>query len=628
MIELYSPTVDDGSSALGVVELVSRAARQLTQGDPRAAVHDAFLALKQVQAREQDFSRLLAVLREAFVKLRRPREALAIDWYTGEYQRAEALFPQLPPLDRARTLLAAAERDPAQAGKASAAAALLEGEEIFVRAAIAYEVARDSGRARTLWSRLAQRIPRTERPEDLYAAGLAEFNVFRTSTEMKDGQRARASVGSAVHLLEEAADRFESAGNREGAFYCFKVLEALGTSTGIFEHVLAGAVNVLRILSEDHLRQYALSTYDDTIGAAVLAGETLAAATLAHEMAAYAKKQGEDAVATQAMRREADLFQQAALAFEAQQAPVAMTENALLSALLVLSELGQYQRVKVLYERLAALPLEARRKAHYQRASGRYTGARDDRLEIPEAGPRRDPASFPEVWHVDLLEWEARGDAAEATADVLLLPRRYGEITRRRALAARLVALAYEETEASSAQRSSRAPLLLVEALAPLEIYGFLSPLERLARSPEPDVRAAALRTLGRFPFKRSLQALRTGTEDPVAAVSREASRAVENVRVAAAFDPLARLYRESAVPEARHAALRALSRLELLEAAELVLGVLAYGTTMDKQVAKDALKQSRARVFIEAAKPVLADASSPAHAVVREIVASRGLGG
>jgi HEAT repeat protein len=152
-----------------------------------------------------------------------------------------------------------------------------------------------------------------------------------------------------------------------------------------------------------------------------------------------------------------------------------------------------------------------------------------------------------------------------------------------------------------------------------------LSPLERLAQRREPEVRAAALRTLGRFPFKRSMQALRAGTEDPVAAVSREASRAVENVRVPVAFDPLARLYRESLVPEARHAALRALARLELMEASELVIGVLAYGTSADKQAAKEALKQGRARVFLEAARAVLADSSSPAHAAVREIVAARG---
>jgi len=627
VIDLY--VADDDASGLGLLELVSRAARRNQQGDHRGAVRDGFTALRQVQAREQDYTRALAVLREAFQALSRPREALSIAWYLGDFDGARRLQPHVPAADHARTLIAEAERGPGALAQAAAAGALLEVEQTFVRAAIAYELARESGKARTLWSRLAQRIPRSERPEDLYAAGLAEFNVFRTSADMNDEARAKASVSAAVHLLEEAADRFESTGNREGAFYCFKVLGALGDRTHVFEHVLAGAVNVLRILAEDHLRQYALQTYEEAIAAADRAGETLAAATLAHEMAAYAAKQGETAVAESAMVKEAELFQRAAEALAQRGAPVAMTENALISAILVLSELGQYTRVRQVYERLATLPFEPKRREHYLRASARYAGARDERLALQANESGREPSAFPDVWHVDLLEWEAKGSAALATADVLLAPKRYGEITRRRALAAHLVALSFEASAADGTndRQPMRAALLLVEMLAPLELYGILSPLERLAQRREPEVRAAALRTLGRFPFKRTLGALRVGSEDPVAAVSREACRAIENVRVAVAFDPLARMYRESLVPEARHAALRALARLELLEASELVLGVLAYGTAADKQIAKEALKQGRARVFLEAARSVLADASSPAHGAVREIVAARGIG-
>lgn len=627
MIDLY--VADHDATNQGLVELVARAARRNQQGDHRGAVRDGFAALRQVQAREQDYGRAVGVLRDAFHALSRPREALSLAWYLGDLDRAKQLAKHVPPADHARTLIAEAERNPSALAQAAAAGALLEGEETFVRAAIAYEIGGESGKARTLWSRLAQRIPRSDRPEDLYAAGLAEFNVFRTSADMHDEARARSSVSAAVHLLEEAADRFESTGNREGAFYCFKVLVALGERTKVFEHVLAGAVNVLRILAEDHLRQYALQTYEETIAAADRADETLAAATLAHEMAAYAAKQGETSLAEHAMVKEAELFQRAAETFAVKGAPVAMTENALLSAILVLSNLGQYSRVKQVYERLATLPLDPKRREHYLRASARYVGARDERLALTPTEGGREPSAFPEVWHVDLLEWEAKGSAALATADVLLAPKRYGEITRRRALAARLVALSFEAStlEPAADRQPLRAALLLVETLAPLELYGILSPLERLAQRREPEVRAAALRTLGRFPFKRTLAALRLGTEDPVPTVSREAARAIENVRVAVAFDPLARVYRESRVPEARHAALRALARLELLEASELVIGVLAYGTSADKQVAKDALKQGRARVFLEAARGVLADASSPAHAAVREIVAARGGG-
>jgi tetratricopeptide (TPR) repeat protein len=652
MIEWYLTPPGQVPEGLGLLELSSRGARLLQRGDAVGAIRDGFAAIRQVQAREQDYQRAVGLLRSAFLALRRPREALALDWYSGDCSAGLALELGVPPADHARTLLSEAERTGDRA-LALAAGRLLEQAGRLVRAAIAYEKAREFPKARALWARLSSLIPRGDRPEDLYAAGLAEFNVLRVSRLLGDEPRARLAVSASCHLLEEAADRFESTGNRESAFYCYKVIGALGAETQIFEHVLAGAVNVLRILSEDHLRQYALSTYEETIELADRRGETLAAATLCHEMAAYARKQGETTLAERAMVKEAELFQRAAETFVRRKAPVAMAENALLSAILVLAELGQYSRVLGAYERLAALPLEEPRRLHYQRAARRYVGARDERLSpVTNEGPR-ETSAFPDVWHVDLLEWEGRGSAAEATADVLLERHgappsgaqgaerergraagtyRFGEITRRRALVARLVALSFEEPSAAASADGDaaeslpdgRGALVLLEMLAPLELYGMLSCLETLALAREAEVRAAALRTLGRFTFKRSLKALRLGTEDPAPTVAREAIRAIENVRVAVAFDPLARLYRDSPVPEARRAALRALGRIELLEAAELVLEVLAYGSSADKQVVKETLKQGRARVFTEAARSTLADPTAPGHADVREIVDAR----
>jgi tetratricopeptide (TPR) repeat protein len=652
MIDWYTTLPVHAQEGLGLLELSSRGARLLQQGDTLGAIRDGFAALRQVQAREQDYQRAIGLLRSAFLTLRRPREALALDWYSGDGSAGLGLELGVPPADHARTLLGEAERS-GDRGLALAAGRLLEQAGRLVRAAIAYEKAQEFPKARALWARLSSLIPRGERAEDLYAAGLAEFNVLRVSRLLGDAPRARLAVTASCHLLEEAADRFESTGNRESAFYCYKVIGALGEETQIFEHVLAGAVNVLRILSEDHLRQYALSTYEETIELADRRGETLAAATLCHEMAAYARKQGEPVLAERAMVKEAELFQRAAETFVRRKAPVAMAENALLSAILVLAELGQYSRVLGAYERLASLPLEETRRLHYQQAARRYVGARDERLApATQEGPR-DTSPFPAVWHVDLLEWESRGSPAEATADVLLERHaspassgptassdrsrggggyRFGEITRRRALVARLVALSFEEAAGSGENEGAaadtaatkRGALVLLEMLAPLELYGMLSGLESLALSRDAEVRAAALRTLGRFTFKRSLKALRLGTEDPAPTVAQEALRAIENVRVAVAFDPLARLYRDSPVPEARHAALRALARIELLEAAELVLEVLAYGTSADKQVVKETLKQGRARVFAEAARSTLADPAAPGHDDVREILAVR----
>ncbi len=97
---------------------------------------------------------------------------------------------------------------------------------------------------------------------------------------------------AAVHLLEEAADRYETIGQRERAFDCYQVLIAVGRESQEFEHVLEGYVNVIRILREDHLRYYALQSYEEAVSAAEKQGEVSAAATLAREMSTYARKEG------------------------------------------------------------------------------------------------------------------------------------------------------------------------------------------------------------------------------------------------------------------------------------------------------------------------------------------------
>src|SRR4029077_9273574 len=168
----------------------------------------------------------------------------------------------------------------------------------------------DFGRARALWSRLAQLLSASG--ADLYAAGLARFNLARTSRRARDPGAARAAVVAAVHLLEEAADRYETIGQRERAFDCYQVLIAVGRESQEFEHVLEGYVNVIRSVREDHLRYYALQSYEEAVSAAEKQGEVSAAATLAREMSVYARKEGLAAVSSFATLTQARLWQEVA----------------------------------------------------------------------------------------------------------------------------------------------------------------------------------------------------------------------------------------------------------------------------------------------------------------------------
>src|SRR5690606_12652691 len=131
----------------------------------------------------------------------------------------------------------------------------------------------------------------------------------------------------------------------------------------------------------DHLRYYALQSYEDAVGAAEKQGEHAAAATLARELSVYARKEGLLSVANWGQLAQARLWQAVATGADQLGVPIEMGENALLAAVIALGEAGQYDKVGALYRTLAEMPLEASRTAHYARASKRYTGARDLPIE-------------------------------------------------------------------------------------------------------------------------------------------------------------------------------------------------------------------------------------------------------
>ncbi len=608
----------------------ARAAR--SRGD-LARAHAALVsALQNSTAREEDYVNATRELKEVLLQSNDHRGALTLDWYAGSEQTQRPLIKNVPPIDRARTQLAWADRttDRTRAQSLYAAAAdEYEAAGLVAQAAIAGERGGDFHRARALWSRLSQVL--TASGGDLYAAGLARFNLARTSTRTGDAGAAREAVVASVHLLEEAADRYETIGQRERAFDCYQVLIAVGRESGEFEHVLEGYVNVIRILREDHLRYYALQSYEEAVAAAEKQGEVSAAATLAREMSAYARKEGLADVANFATLTQARLWQEVAAASKRRGSPPEIAENALLAAVIALGEAAQYRQVGGVYAALATLPLEESRTKHYARAQARYHDAVDLPIAAaPLPAHLRHEVGFPEVWHVDLVEWEQRGSASQACGDVILDASQWSEVTRRRAMLARLAALSVERVEGEPpAGQRGPAPeqwVRLAELLSLVELYTIMSPLEHLFRRPEQPVRVAVIKALSRFLYKRSFITLREALADPDPILVQEAARAIEELRFAHAFDPLARIYRESQVSMVRASAVRALAKVETVEAAEMLLGVIQHDGIEDRGAAVDALKRVRSTKFIDVAKEHYGELVGPARAAVREVLVARGV--
>ena len=570
-------------------------------------------ALRRTHVKEDEYVRAADALADAFEAIGRPREALSIAWYTGSARASAAVLSAVPPIDRARTLLQTASE--ASREPVLRAAGMLADAGHRVRAALAYERAGDWATARTLWSRLAASLGGSGL---LYESALAHFDLARAARRAGDEAAARTAGLAGMHLCEEAADRFEREGMRERAYDCLQVLIAIGHETGTFEHALEGYVNAVRILRGDHLRKHARALYDEAIDAATRAGELVAAATLARELAAFARGEGEIAAANHASLLEADTWIR--VARERSRGP-AGAENALLAAVQSLADLGQLGRVGALYEELGRVAETEKRRAYFARAAARYQGARDARLALPDERRKKErKPTTPDVWHVDLLEWEAQGSASEATAEVLLDRRSYAEVTRRRALTARLVALAVE----TDAEAEPSAHVLLCEALAPLELYAVLAPLERLAAHGDASVRLAAIRALSRFLYKRTFATVRPALDDADPEVARAAADAVEKLAFPHAIEPLHRVVRTARSRDARASALRALGRIEHAEAAELLLSLLSSGDAADRKVIVAELTASRGRVFLDVARRAAPDLDPVTRKHVVEVFRAR----
>jgi hypothetical protein len=383
----------------------------------------------------------------------------------------------------------------------------------------------------------------------------------------------------------------------------------------------------VRILREDHLKYFALEYYEEAIAAATEREETSAAATLTREAADYAQSLGLASASGGYSMQQARLWQALAKQHLARNAPPEIAENALLASILAFGDVGQWASVGQIYTELAELDLDPSRREHYARVALRFASMKDEPLETSSATshPLRQDTHFTEVWHVDVLEWEQRGSAAEACADVLL-DKRWPDLIRRKAMLARLTALPLEERPDDTSTGMLEARLRLAEQLAQLQLYAVLSPLEKLFARDERRVKVAVLQALQTLFFKRSFVTVRAALRDADATVVEYACKAVETLYFPHAVDPLSRILRESPDPAPRASSLRALARIDTLEAADILLGVLEHGAPADRLAALAALKSTRGSRFVELARGVLQSAKQPLRGDLLEVLTARGL--
>lgn len=520
---------------------------------------------------DEELRHYLAMMRSAYVGMDRQRAGATISLFLGQLDDAAQRSAEQP-LDMARVYQ--------HSGDHGQAARFFEKAGWLGHAAIQLEEAGNMRGARVLWEQLAEDARLRDQP---YTQGLVRYNLSVACAKLDDRAAARRSMIQAMHLLEAAADGFETQGMRERAFDCYQVIMTIGKA-GSFENLAEGYLNCIRILREDNLKYYVLQYYEDFQEMALERGELHAAATLFREAADYARRQAMP-YARHYQKRGASTHVLAAERTLSESGNAELAENSYAAAIDAYNELGLYSQVRAIYGKLSELPLSDKRKGRYKRLQTRLAEMPDDNAPMasfPEY--LRMDTAYPEIWRLDVIEWEQGGDPAETMAEVIL-DAKWPDFTRRRALLCRLAQLGSPD-----GALSEETLVALAGYLGRVEIYAALAPLEHMFESESAVVRAAVMKAVRQLFFKRSFVLVIQGLADSDKAVRRESLAAVSALHFGHAFDPLSRIYREASDPEYRRAALASIGKIPSVQAAELLIDVLRHGDKAERDLARDLL--------------------------------------
>lgn len=552
-------------------EAYRRATTALKAGRPEEALSALWSLVDRSHVIDEELESYLRLMVDAFVQIDRTRAASTVLLFLGDTKGAARLSDGNP-LDMARCAQ--------QIGNHDRAAQHFEKAGWLGHAAIQLEEAKNDRAARVLWEHLADDTRLRDHP---YTQGLVRFNLARACARLADKAAARRHIIQAMHLLEVAADGFETQGMRERAFDCYQIIMTIGKE-GSFENLAEGYLNCIRILREDNLKYYVLQYYEDFQEMALKRGELHAAATLFREAADYARRQGMP-YARHYQKRGGDTHVAAAERTLADGGTAELAENSYAAAIDAYNELGLYAQVRDIYGRLAQLPLSDKRRARYSRLQSRLGQMQDDRTPMTSFPDYlRMETAYPEIWRLDVIEWEQAGDPAETMAEVIQ-DAKWPDFTRRRALLCRLAQLGTGEPAPSESTLAG-----LASYLGRVEIYAALAPLETMFESESATVRAAVMKAVRQLFFKRSFVLVMRGLADPDKAVRREALAAVSALHFGHAFDPLSRIYRETSDPEVRRAALTSIGKIPSVQAAELLIDVLRHGDRAERDIARELL--------------------------------------
>lgn len=469
----------------------------------------------------------------------------------------------------------------ARAGRSALAAEWFAASGMPIHHAIELERSKNDVLASGQWHEI---IARTELSAKPYELALIKINYGLCLVRM-GSERARLALADAVAAVEEVADQFETEGLRERAFDCYQLLARIGSEAGAFENIAEGYLNSVRILRDDGLKLDALRLYEAFVTMARRAAEWHAAAGILREAADYCTRSALP-YADDLRLRSAETWMKAASEAHTAGHPLQIVENAYLAAAEAFASVRAYRQVIEIYRRLQTLELPPKTKERYRRLVERLGEEQQDAprpVPVPEF--LKQMPEYEEVWYVDLAEWELDGDPALIAAGILA-DKRFPDFVRRHAL---LLVL-------ELARRGDRTVELdIVRRLESIRAYPVIAALEKLFRSPDPAVRQAVATSMGSLRFKRSFALIGQALRDADPSVREAAAASTTRLVFPHAFEPLRRIFGARDLPDAdaaRTAALRAIGKINTVEALEFLCDRLREGDRAYANLAQVALRE------------------------------------
>jgi hypothetical protein len=570
-----------------------------------------------------EYEEWLRGIAECYRALGRAREAGCVYLYLHAFDRAAEMFPAATsPVDAARVKELEARRVGGEQGNrlyAEAARQFADANR-HVLAAIAYASASSPREERKAWERVL-RDPRLR--GRVYEEALVHFNVGIAATRDGDKEGGNRHLVQAQRLLEEVADEFETHGERHRAFDCYCILLKLGKDSSSFENLAEGYINCIRVLKEDNLKFYVLQYYEDFLRIALEREEYHAAATVFREAADYARRVG--LIYDRGyMKRAAETWWKAAEKNERDGGPVEITENAYLAAIDSYNSVGDFFHVRESYKQLAKLGLGEKKQKRYADVVARYAEVWQEAIDAaPFPDYLRQQHAYPEIWYLDLVEWELDGDYREVCASIIG-DLRYADIIRRRALNVLFTHLDARPKEGAELDPHTLAQV--AQDMGQLQAYAALQPLERLSVHPHAEVRRGVMRALRHLFFKRTFTMIQRGLRDDVREVRQAALEALKALHFPHAFDPLTRIFREHDDATVKEVALESIARIGSLEAGEFLVEVLRYESEPLRQVARRQLAAfDNPDIFPILRKHLELETSGPARQALEQIVRAAG---